>query len=158
MWPVVVEVVAETVKACLLLGRRGGRRARGLRLERGVHALVPAILLRRAGLDPLQANAGLDPLHRQPGQAARAAGRGKRRAPCLRRGKLLSLRIARGRPSSPKACSTTGCTAWVVSGTMRHSIRKRLSASVIVSGSQRCPSVVRNQPPVRALVAPGAGS
>ena len=33
MWPVVVEVVAETVKARLLLGRRGGRRARGLRLS-----------------------------------------------------------------------------------------------------------------------------
>jgi len=61
-------------------------------------------------------------------------------------GAPLSLRIARGRPSSRKACSTTGCTASIVSGTMRHSIRKRLSASVIVNGSQRCPSAVRNQP------------
>src|SRR6516165_175868 len=80
MWPVVVEVVAETVKPRLLLGRRGGRRARGLRLERGMHALVTAILLRRTGLNPLQANAQLGPLHRQPGQAARAAARGKRTA------------------------------------------------------------------------------
>jgi hypothetical protein len=31
-----------------------------------------------------------------------------------------------------------------IPGTMRHSIRKRLSASVIVSGWQRCPSAVRN--------------
>src|SRR5580693_3103615 len=78
--PIIVEVVAKTVKPHLLLGRRGGRRARGLRLEGGVHALVPAILLRRARLDPLQANAEFDPMHRQPGQAARAAARGKRRA------------------------------------------------------------------------------
>lgn len=37
--PIIVEVVAETVKPHLLLGRRSGRRARGLGLERGVHAL-----------------------------------------------------------------------------------------------------------------------
>jgi len=32
---IVIKVVAEAVKPHLLLGRRGGRRARGLRLERG---------------------------------------------------------------------------------------------------------------------------
>src|SRR5262249_11154957 len=36
VWPIIVEVVAEVVKPHLLLGRRSGRRARGLRLERGV--------------------------------------------------------------------------------------------------------------------------
>src|SRR6516225_10198722 len=80
MRAVVVKVVAEAVKADLLLGRGGRRRARGLGLERGMHALVPAILLWRTRLNPLQTNAQLDPLHRQPGEPARAAARGKRDA------------------------------------------------------------------------------
>src|SRR5262249_16863937 len=76
--PVVIKVIPEAVKPHLLLGRRGGRRAPGLPLERGVHALVTAILLRRARLDSLQANAELDPMDRQP--AAGAGARGKRAA------------------------------------------------------------------------------
>src|SRR5271167_2577981 len=77
---IVVEIVAEAVEARLLFGRRGGRWTRGLRLERGMHALVTPILLRRAGLDALQTNAQLDPVHRKPGQTARAGARGKRGA------------------------------------------------------------------------------
>ena len=57
-----------------------------------------------------------------------------------------SASIARGRPSSRKAWSATGRNEPIVSGTIRHSIRKLLSASVIVSGSQRCPSAVPNPP------------
>jgi hypothetical protein len=34
--PIVIKVIAEAVKPHLLLGRRGGRRSRGLRLESGV--------------------------------------------------------------------------------------------------------------------------
>src|SRR5258707_632006 len=78
--PMVVEIIAETVEAGLLLGRRGGGRARGLRLERGMHALVTAILLRRAGLDALQTNAQLDPMPRKPSQTAGTGARGKRGA------------------------------------------------------------------------------
>src|SRR5258707_616768 len=70
--PMVVEIIAETVEAGLLLGRRGGGRARGLRLERGMHALVTAILLPRAGLDALPTDAQLEPMHRKPSQNARA--------------------------------------------------------------------------------------
>src|SRR5882724_98520 len=62
---VIVEVVAEAVEARLLLGGRGGRRLGGFRLERAMHALVPAVLLRRAGIDPLEDDAELDPAHRE---------------------------------------------------------------------------------------------
>src|SRR5947209_20234130 len=49
--PLVVVVEAEGVEAPLLGPQRGFRRARGFALERPVHPLMSAILLRLAGLD-----------------------------------------------------------------------------------------------------------
>lgn len=46
MWPLLVEVVAEGIEAALLLGDRCRGRLRGLGLQRAVHALVPAVVLR----------------------------------------------------------------------------------------------------------------
>lgn len=48
---------AEVIEAPLLGGERVGRRPGGLGLERGVHALVPAVLLGRAGIDALEPDA-----------------------------------------------------------------------------------------------------
>src|SRR5579883_325269 len=74
---VVVVVVAEAVEAGLLLGERGGGRLRGLLLEGAMHALVPAVLLRRAGVDALEPDAELDPVHREPSEAAGGGARGE---------------------------------------------------------------------------------
>src|SRR5204862_5677001 len=76
---VIVEVPTEAIKAGLLLASAAGRRPRSLRLERAVHALMATILLRRAGLNPLELHTKLDPVHRQPRQSA-GAGRRERRA------------------------------------------------------------------------------
>ena len=114
----VVEVVAEVLEPGLLLGRACGRRAGGLGLERAVHALVAAVLLRLARLDPLELDAELDPMNREPVKPPALVVQAK--------GTPLSLRMARGKPSSRKARSTRGHTPSVVGGTIRHSMRKRL--------------------------------
>src|SRR6185312_5706251 len=77
---VVVEVVAEAIEACLLLGGRVGGRPRGLGLEGAVHALMPAVLLRLARVDALETDAELDPVHGKPRQAAGTGARGEGRA------------------------------------------------------------------------------
>src|SRR4051794_4107487 len=74
-----VEGGAECIEAPLLLAQRCRRRARGVLLEREVHALVPAILLRTAWLDPLRQHAGLDQPPPEPRQPARRHT-GERRA------------------------------------------------------------------------------
>lgn len=53
--PMVV-LVAESVEAHLLLVPAGRRRTRRLGLQYAMHALVPPVLLRLAGLNPLQAD------------------------------------------------------------------------------------------------------
>src|SRR2546429_2110436 len=63
----------------LVGGRRAPRRPAGLGLERFVHALVPAILLRMRGLDQLGANPQLDPPHRERREPPKGI-RGERRA------------------------------------------------------------------------------
>src|SRR6266404_1850607 len=78
--PVVVEVVAEAVEADLLLGQARRRRTRCLGLERAMHALMPAVLLRLARINPLQPDAELDPVRRQPRQPASAVGERERAA------------------------------------------------------------------------------
>lgn len=54
----------ERVEAGLLLQHIGGRGVGGFSLERQMHPLVPAILLRVAGLNALQLNAEPEPPHR----------------------------------------------------------------------------------------------
>ena len=74
-----VVLVAEAVETHLLLAAVGRRRPRGLGLQHPVHALVPPVLLRLAGLDPLQLDAQLQPPRCQLAEAA-GAGRGERTA------------------------------------------------------------------------------
>src|SRR5690242_18225672 len=75
----VIVTLAEGVEAPLLLARRRGGRMRGLRLQGAVHALVPAVLLWCARLDPLELDPELQPLDRKAREPARA-GRGERRS------------------------------------------------------------------------------
>jgi hypothetical protein len=63
--PFLVELGAEGVEAPLLGAAVRLRRARGFGLERLVHALVPAVLLRVPGLDELGPDAESDPPHAQ---------------------------------------------------------------------------------------------
>src|ERR1700722_14186444 len=64
VWAVVVELPAKCIEAILLLRRRCRRWNAGLGLQCPMHAFVPAILLRLAGIDTLQPYAHLDPAHR----------------------------------------------------------------------------------------------
>ncbi len=74
MRPLLVVAGHEGVEAGLLLQdiRRGGLGR--LRLQRAMHALVPAVLLRMAGLDPLDLNAEAEPPH---GELAEPIERGR---------------------------------------------------------------------------------
>src|SRR3982750_3559852 len=67
-------------------------------------------------------------------------------APVDPNGAPLSERIAWGRPMSLKTRSIALLTPAPVGSTMRTSMRKRLAESLRVSGSQRIPSPLRNQP------------
>ena len=100
------------------------------------------LLLRRGGMDEDRYDAKLHPPDRQPGEAASA------REP---NGEPLTQRIPSGRPYSRKARSKQGRTHSIVGSVIRSSIRKRLRLSVVVSGSIRCWSRVRNQPLKSAL-------
>ncbi len=60
-------------------GRARRRRGRGLRLQRAMHALMPAVLLRRGRMDEVRRDAELHPPNRQLGEAA-SAPRTERRA------------------------------------------------------------------------------
>ena len=79
MRPLLIELGAELIAAALL-GRRGGRgrRTGTLGLERAMHALVAAVLLRLAGRDALRCDAELDPPDREPAKSA-GSDRGERR-------------------------------------------------------------------------------
>ena len=70
---------SEPVKARLLLSGVRCRRGRGLCLQRAMHALMSAVLLRRGRMDEVRGDAELHPPGRQFGEAARAA-RAERRA------------------------------------------------------------------------------
>ena len=75
--PLLVVVAAEGVEG-FGLRRPVGRGRLGQRQHGQMEALVPAVLLRLARIDPLQRNAELDEAHRQrrqPGDAGRGEGR-----------------------------------------------------------------------------------
>ena len=78
--PLVVVLVAEAVEGRLLGLEARRRRSRRLCLQRAVHPLVAAILLRMAGLDEDRLDAELDPPDRQPRQPSRRRRTGERRA------------------------------------------------------------------------------
>src|SRR5215467_7656445 len=67
-------------------------------------------------------------------------------APVEPNGAPLSERIAPGRPTAAKTRSIAPLTPANVGSTIRTSTRYLLAASLSVSGSQRVPSAVRNQP------------
>jgi hypothetical protein len=91
-------VVVDAPKAAeaeLLRGERVRGRLGGLLLERPVHALVAAVLLRLAGGNALGPDAELDPPNRQPRQPARC-DRGERR-PVIRANRQRPPELAEGR-------------------------------------------------------------
>ena len=61
-------------------------------------------------------------------------------------GAPLSIRICPGRPCAWNNASQAAATVAVRGGMIRHSSSIRLAVSVTVSGSQRVPQPVRNQP------------
>ena len=70
--PFIVVESEEGIEASLLSRRSGSWWMRRLRLEGAMQPFVPAILLRAARFDPLQADAELQPPHCQPAQSARS--------------------------------------------------------------------------------------
>ena len=89
-----VVLLAKPVHHPLLLPPIGGRRHRCLLLQRAMHPLVPPVLLRMPGFNPLRHDPQLHPPHRQPRQS--------RYAPVDANGAPLSVRIASGMPYSRK--------------------------------------------------------
>ena len=71
VWPEFVEERNELIEAGLLLAAGLGGRSSGVLLQGSMHALMASVLLRRAGVDPLQTDAELQPPHRE---LARAGG------------------------------------------------------------------------------------
>ena len=93
--PLLVIVTAERVEARLLLIGVGGRRPRGLLLERTMHALMAPVLLRRGGPDEMRLDAELEPPGRKARQSACALG--VRRARRCRNGSPAAGRKSRKR-------------------------------------------------------------
>src|SRR5262249_58970170 len=79
MRPFVVVFGAEGIEPTLLCGEGYGRWSCGLCLECQVHALVPTVLLRLAGLDVLRLDAQLDEPYREAAERP-FSRRAKRRA------------------------------------------------------------------------------
>src|SRR5215475_5211420 len=72
MRPFLVVMVAEHIKARLLLGRIRRRRLRGLLLQGAMHPLVSAVLLWRGRMDEARFDPELEPPSRQPGETTRS--------------------------------------------------------------------------------------
>ena len=95
----VIELLAETVELALLGLQVAGRWFRGLGLEGLVHALVPAVLLRFAGLDEV----------RQDAESHYQADRLESLASVLvANGTPLSVRMRFGNPNSLNSRVNTG--------------------------------------------------
>src|SRR6202167_4209300 len=69
VWPEIAEERNELIAAGVLLAAGLGGRSSGVLLQGSMHALMASVLLRRAGVDPLQTDAELQPPHRELAQA-----------------------------------------------------------------------------------------
>src|SRR4051812_20015002 len=126
VWPHLVELPTELVKTLLLLqGVRAGR-SRGFRLERPVHPLMLAVLLRVGRLCSLMRDAQSQPPGRQPGQSgqARRRERGAIVAADDPRQAMLIEDLVEGLAGLLVVVPSRACTA----------SKKRLCTSVAVSG------------------------
>jgi hypothetical protein len=72
-----IELLDEDLKPGLLLETGHARRACGLLVQRQVHALVAAVLVRVAGLDALDGDAEPQPPHGQLRQVVEPVGAGE---------------------------------------------------------------------------------
>src|SRR5262245_49430228 len=72
MRPFLVVMVAEHIKARLLLGRIRRRRVSGLLVQGAMHPLVSAVLLWRGRMDEARFDPELEPPSRQPGETTRS--------------------------------------------------------------------------------------
>ena len=104
--PLRIELAPHAIEPPLAAPRRRRRRRRRLLLQRQMKALVPAILLRMPGVDPIELDPQLQPPHRQ---AARAGP-----APVVANGDPLSVRSARGKPYVRNVRSNHGRTPALV--------------------------------------------
>src|SRR5882672_8213192 len=105
--PFTVVDPAEAVEARLLLGQACRRRLGRVVLERAMHALMPAVLLRLGRLDPLRPDSKLDPPQRQcrqPARRRRGKGRSVVRADRPRQAELAE-RLIEDRPHMRIICT-----------------------------------------------------
>jgi hypothetical protein len=77
MGPLLVEGADELIEASLLLEEVLGGGLGGLLLERQMHALMAAVLLRVSGLDALDIDPEPQPPHRQARQTKERVGAGE---------------------------------------------------------------------------------
>ena len=75
MRPFVVELLDEGIELGLLLKQVGAGGPRGFFLERQMHALMPAVLLRMAGPNAFDADAQPQPPDRKLGEIEQPIGR-----------------------------------------------------------------------------------
>src|ERR1700740_340731 len=130
VWPFGVEFPDKVVETGLLLQAVHSGRSGCFFLQREMHALVAAVLLRVARLDALDGNAEAEPPHREFGDRLK-------RAFGLANGTPLSDRIAWGRPRSWKSSSKAVMARFSrVDSRASQSSRKREAWSVTVSGKQ----------------------
>lgn len=80
MRPILVVNLDEVIKALLLLQEVEGGRFGGFLFQGQMHALVPAVLLRVAGLDALEADAESEPPDTEPGESEQSIAGGEGRA------------------------------------------------------------------------------
>ena len=80
MWALGIEFLNEGIEAGLLLQGIEARRAGGLLLERQMHGLVAAILLRMARLDALDGDVEAQPPDGELGEVEQGIGAGERHA------------------------------------------------------------------------------
>ncbi|HVO02721.1 MAG TPA: hypothetical protein VMT54_11000 [Candidatus Cybelea sp.] len=80
MGPFGIELGHEVVEPGLLLQEVGTGGPGGFLLQGQMHALVPSVLLRVAGLDALDLDAAPEPPDRELGEVEEAVGAGERHA------------------------------------------------------------------------------
>ena len=136
VWPKFVEERNELIEAGLLLA--GSRRASRAVCFSGVPCMryMASVLLRRARVDPLRPMA----TSHHTESWLRPAG------PVEAKGGPLSMRIRHGSPRSRNKRSQARRTPASVRRRCARRARLRLTASLTVKGSQRCPSRVRSHP------------
>jgi hypothetical protein len=135
--PVPIEFPSHPIET-LLLGSGGDRRRRRrLFLQRQMTALVPAVLLRMARIDPIEL---IPSFNHHTARCESCA------APVVANGVARSRSAARAAAHIPKDPLEPRPHACLLGAIIRQHSTNRLCTSATVNGSHRVPSAVRNHP------------